>query len=668
MISVITVTYNNYEDLQRTLASLEQVEGIENVVVNGGDCEKTKNILSDFKGIAISEPDKGISDAFNKGVTAATGENVMFLNSGDVLLSPEYLKEAENVMSFNPEISFVHSDLLFEDRISGDIRLTALQPFFFRAPPLGRGMPYHHQSMIVRKDVFDKTGSFNLRYKISMDFDWVCRLHIQGLSGFYWNKEPVVKMDGGGISALKEHLVIWESLRALKENKLMSIKNMYGISVRSLFFLGRQTMEILGMSEILGALKKKKHNVLWQRSSALAIRQNYSEVKSKPEHIFTTTAPLNCALSSQKRIGLNGLIIHDYPTGLSRYSYELIQRILTHWQGDSVAYSTSPELNKQFPESTTNSVPPFHYPANFRSNSTRLSWEQTGLRYACYKDKLDLLFSPIAEGILFPQLPQIITVLDLLPFNYPSLLPRWVPYYEYILPRLIKGSTAVVCISEFTRQEVLERYPKIKEDKLKVIHGGVDLKKFRPCSPGVIRKHYDLNEYLLCVGEVRPYKNMENIFRAMELWSDGPQLAISGKILGEHKAILDNLAHSLNIENRIVWLGYVPDNLLPNLYSEATAFIFPSLYEGFGLPLVEAMACGCPTISSNRGSLPEIGGEAAHFFDPTEIGDIAEAIKKVCEDSEYRQTLAQRGPEHANNFTWEASFKKHIDLFETILN
>jgi len=237
MISVITVTYNNYDDLHRTLHSLKNVAGIESVVVNGGDCEKTKEYLSNFNGIEISEPDNGISDAFNKGVSLASGEHVMFLNSGDVLLSPEYLKEAETVMSFNPEISFVHSDLLYDDRISGDIRLTALQPFFFRAPPLGRGMPYHHQSMIVRKKVFDKTGLFNLRYKISMDFDWVCRLHIQGLSGYYWNKEPVVKMDGGGISAVKEHLVIWESLRALKENQLLSIKNMYGISVRTLFFL-----------------------------------------------------------------------------------------------------------------------------------------------------------------------------------------------------------------------------------------------------------------------------------------------------------------------------------------------------------------------------------------------------------------------------------------------
>ena len=98
------------------------------------------------------------------------------------------------------------------------------------------------------------------------------------------------------------------------------------------------------------------------------------------------------------------------------------------------------------------------------------------------------------------------------------------------------------------------------------------------------------------------------------------------------------------------------------------AFIFPSLYEGFGLPIIEAMACGCPTLSSNRCSLPEIGGDAAHFFSPTEISEIAESIRKVCEDSEFRHILVKRGPEQAKKFNWESSFKKHMDLFETILN
>ncbi len=668
MLSIITVTYNNFDDLFCTLNSLNKVKGIEKVVVNGGECHKTKEYLIDFDGIAISEPDKGISDAFNKGVSHANGENVMFLNSGDILLSPDYLHEAENIIKFNPEISFVHSDLVFEDRISGDIRLTALQPFFFKAPPLGRGMPYHHQSMIVRKKVFEKTGLFKLQYKISMDFDWVCRLHKNGLSGFYWNKEPVVKMDGGGISALKENLVIWESLKALKENQLLTLKNLYGISVRTIFYFARRMMELLGMAEILGKLKKEKHKLLWQRSRDMAIKHNFSAILTEPKKIIPTNLSQNWKKLPQKKIGLNGLLIHDYPTGLSRYSYELIRRIMTQLRGRSIAYSASPELSLEFPESTTGAVPPFRYPANFRSNSIRLSWEQVGLRYACFKDKLDLLYSPIAEGLLFPKLPQIITIHDLLPFHYPSLLPRWVPYYEYFLPSIIKGSTAVVCVSDFTRQEVLNRYSNIPDEKLIVIHGGVDLERFRPSTTKVIEEKYKIKDYLLCVGEVRPYKNLESVLRSLALCPDGPQLAISGKIFGEHKIKLENLTRKLKIETRVVWLGYVPDDLLPNLYTEALAFIFPSLYEGFGLPIIEAMACGCPTLSSNRCSLTEIGGEAVHYFNPTDLEEMAESIRKVCEDSEFRLKLKQCGPDYAKKFNWDSSFKSHMDLFETILN
>ena len=238
--------------------------------------------------------------------------------------------------------------------------------------------------------------------------------------------------------------MIWESLQALKENQLLTLKNLYGISVRTIFYFARRMMELLGMAEILGKLKKEKHKLLWQRSRAMAIKHNFSAILTEQKNNFPADLSQHWEKLPHKKIGLNGLLIHDYPTGLSRYSYELIHRIMTQLRGRSIAYSASPELSLEFPESTTGTVPPFHYPANFRSNSIRLSWEQVGLRYACFKDKLDLLYSPIAEGLLFPKLPQIITIHDLLPFHYPSLLPRWVPYYEYFLPSIIKGSNAVV--------------------------------------------------------------------------------------------------------------------------------------------------------------------------------------------------------------------------------
>ena len=275
MISIITVTYNNYDDLCLTLDSLNQVSEIESVVVNGGDCEKTKEFLSNFNGIKISEPDNGISDAFNKGVIAATGENVMFLNSGDVLLSPNYLKEAETLMNFNPEISFIHSDSLFEDRISGTIYMEPLKSILFKEAPLGRGMPYNHLTMIIRKRVFEKIGYFKLHYKITMDFEWVCRLQKNKFIGHYFDRGPVVRMDGGGVSSTTEQLVMWESLKALVKNHLFNPRNLAGILERSVLYLGRIMMETARMTGTLGWLKRKKHNSTWDKNL-------YYKVKPKP--------------------------------------------------------------------------------------------------------------------------------------------------------------------------------------------------------------------------------------------------------------------------------------------------------------------------------------------------------------------------------------------------
>ena len=218
-------------------------------------------------------------------------------------------------------------------------------------------MPYNHLTMVIRKSVFDKIGLFKLHYKITMDFEWVCRLQNKQFDGHYIGGEPVVKMDGGGVSSTTEQLVMWESLKALIENRILNPKNIVGIIERSILYFGRITLETVGMTETLGSLKRKKHNSNWQRSFAHSTRNNYSAVKTKTKHIPTDVSPLKWRLSTQNKIGLNGLLIHDYPTGLSRYSYELIRRILTQWKGNSVAYSTSPDLNREFPNSTSTSVP-----------------------------------------------------------------------------------------------------------------------------------------------------------------------------------------------------------------------------------------------------------------------------------------------------------------------
>ena len=189
MLSIITLTYNNFDELNETLASLPKNDLIESIVVNGGNSADTFEFLKNYNDKVINEKDEGIADAFNKGIKASSGDAIMFLNSGDVLIDPSYPTEAFKLLNENKDIYFVHSNILFLDLLGAEL---------FMKPPfcnLGRGLPYLHPTMIVRKSVFDEIGLFNTDYKIAMDFDFVVRLVKKGYKGFYKEGKAVMISD-----------------------------------------------------------------------------------------------------------------------------------------------------------------------------------------------------------------------------------------------------------------------------------------------------------------------------------------------------------------------------------------------------------------------------------------------------------------------------------------
>ncbi|MGA1600093.1 MAG: glycosyltransferase family 4 protein [bacterium] len=294
-------------------------------------------------------------------------------------------------------------------------------------------------------------------------------------------------------------------------------------------------------------------------------------------------------------------------------------------------------------------------------------WEQTGLRWHLYKDRRELHFSPIAEGVLFPPCPQVITVHDALPLYDTTFMPRWVPYYQYVLPLLIRQSTATVCISEFTRQELLRLDPKLPQHKLRVIPPGVNQERFFPGNPEAAFKRWGLQGYLLMVGEGRPYKNPEVVVRALAELKQAVPLAICGRMPEHERARVEQIAREAGVLEQIRWLGYVSDAELRDLYTGALAFVFPSRYEGFGLPTLEAMSCGAPVLSSNAASLPEAGGSAALYFSPDNPSALAELIHLLHTEPERRELMREAGLRHAEKFTWERSAKQHLELFEEAL-
>lgn len=254
MISIITITFNNYEQLINTLNSIPKGNYIESVVINGGECQKTKEFLKTYSGKSLSEKDEGIADAFNKGIKLASGDFIMFLNSGDILLELNYLKSALKIFQENSQVQFVHSNLLLVDK-SG-LRLI-MKPTFCN---LGRGLPYLHPTMIVRKNLFNAIGLFDTSIKIAMDFDWIARMTKENVFGHYIDGNPVVQMDGDGKSIINEHQALVECIKILRNLNLLNTENTLGFIQRYVLFLVRKFLKNFGMNRFLIKLKKIKYS------------------------------------------------------------------------------------------------------------------------------------------------------------------------------------------------------------------------------------------------------------------------------------------------------------------------------------------------------------------------------------------------------------------------
>jgi len=275
LLSIITITLNNFEELLRTVESVRDLELCEHIIINGGNCLKTLAFLKNFSGRSISEPDQGISDAFNKGILLSTGDAIIMLNSGDTLLDRTYPARASQILDLDPQIDFVHADLIFEDRLIGPYIMRPLRTKNVLSPNIGRGMPYRHQSMVVRKEVYDRVGFFNLNY-ICSDFDWISRWEL-GLKkscgkAYYSQGDPVIIMDGGGISSTQERKIILEAIQIIKQRNrnvgfLEKMKSDVALFKRLVLFYCRFLLKTMGFINILIKLKRIKYKKYFLQSS-----------------------------------------------------------------------------------------------------------------------------------------------------------------------------------------------------------------------------------------------------------------------------------------------------------------------------------------------------------------------------------------------------------------
>ena len=347
-------------------------------------------------------------------------------------------------------------------------------------------------------------------------------------------------------------------------------------------------------------------------------------------------------------IAVNAAIVGERPTGLGLYALHLIEALDALGE-HLIVYTSRPDLVRAR-HAIVRAIPVAVRPERgTRGHLSRLLWVQTGLRLRVRGARPALLLNLFPEGLLAPGIPQMTVVHDLLPLHYPEEYPRQQHYFRYYVPAVLRFSRTVIVSSESTRRDLLDCYG-VPSEKLRVILPGYDARQFSP--DGADGRD---EPYALYVGNVMPHKNLTRLVEAFALAANrGPgKLVIRGWGRPHHVHGLRERLTALGLGPRVDWEPYAKAEELPRLYRGARMLLLPSLYEGFGLTALEAMACGTPVITSNTSSLPEVVGDAALLVDPLDTAAIADAIVRLFADGRLGNELRERGLARARLFSWE---------------
>jgi glycosyltransferase involved in cell wall biosynthesis len=371
------------------------------------------------------------------------------------------------------------------------------------------------------------------------------------------------------------------------------------------------------------------------------------------------------------KIAINTIPLLSPLTGVGNYTYQMARLLPIIAPENSYSYFYGYFTNRLLVYKDNS---PFYYIKEFIEKVPFLS-EMTRkakgiVNYFTYKN-FDLYFEPNFIPINIKAKHIIATVHD---FSF-NLHPQWHPkdrilYFKRNFSKNIKRVDKIIVDSNFIKQEAINLFG-VPEDKLIPIYLGVDKDIFKPYPLEELQDvkiKYALPEnFILFVGSIEPRKNIEGLLKAYiclkERTKDDLKLVLVGFKGWKNNKIMELIK---KIKEDIIYLGYLPDAELGKLYNLATAFAYPSIYEGFGLPPLEAMACGCPVITSNIASLPEVCGNSVYYVNPYETDDIAEGIYKIITNEELKKGLVQRGLERAKFFSWEKSATEHLRVFEEV--
>lgn len=363
----------------------------------------------------------------------------------------------------------------------------------------------------------------------------------------------------------------------------------------------------------------------------------------------------------------------NYPlTGVGRYTYHLIKGLSIHLHDK--LYLIDYKCHEPFRDLNKIIIAPWvtHLPKGWKMKS--YLWHLY-LQFELMKNNfgLDIIHSP-ENASLFVKLKnqkKIITVHDIIAYKFPksnTLLTR--TRYKLLLPKTLKTADKIISVSNNTKKDLINIF-NVPEEKIKVIYPGID-EKFRVLNSNEVsefqQKYHLKFPYILYVGNLMKHKNVFTLIEAFyKIKKKGikHKLVIAGTIKVKGQRLFDAI-DKLNLRKEVIFTGYVSEEDLPALYNSADLFVYPSLYEGFGFPPLEAMACGTPVITSNTSSLPEVAGNGGIMVDPFDIDGLAKAMYEVLTNEGLREELRKRGLKRTKLFTWENTVKETLSLYKEV--
>lgn len=373
----------------------------------------------------------------------------------------------------------------------------------------------------------------------------------------------------------------------------------------------------------------------------------------------------------RRYIGINAHLLASEPGYRRAGIHHYIDQLLAHLpQTDAgLYYYVYTQQESGWPADSDLTIVPSRWPTARRS--VRILWEQSAWPYLARRHALDLMHSMAFVTPPFAVCPVIVTIYDLSFIHFPdSFPPNQRRYLQAQARRSARLAHRLIAISEAGRQDIHQIYG-VPLERIDVVRPGVD-PRYRPLAPEAMarfRHEHALPErFILHVGTLQPRKNIPVLLKALSRVKDPDlQLVLIGG-RGWLTEEIDAEIRALGLHQRVHLPGYVADGALPGWYNAAEAVIVPSLYEGFGLPVVEALACGTPVIAANSSSLPEAGGEAALYFDPHDPDALASQIERLLQDRPLAEQLAVLGPQRASQFSWTQAGNDQTAAYLRALN